>query len=74
MFDKIPVYDPDDFDTWYERNALEVTRELKKSKHHIIIIRGIGVYVYDRDMNDLVKKVAILENGCRQLALKSQFK
>lgn len=74
IFGRIPVYDPGDFDNWYERNALEITRELKKSKNSIIIMKGIGVYVYDRDMNELVKKVAILENGCRLLALKSQFK
>lgn len=53
---------------------MEITRELKSAKDHILVIRGVGVYVYDRDMTKLVKKVAILENGCRQLALKSQFK
>ena len=74
LFDKITVYDPRDFETWYERNSLEIPRELKKSKNHLIVIKGVGVYVYDRDMNDLVKKVAILENSCRILALKSQFR
>ncbi len=74
LFDKITIYDPRDFETWYERNSLEITRELKKSKNHLIVIRGVGVYVYDRDMNDLVKKVAILENSCRILALKSQIR
>ena len=74
IFGKIDVYDPGDFSTWYERNSLEVTRELKLSHNNIIVIRGVGVYVYDRDMNEMVKKVAILENSCRQLALKSQFK
>ncbi|MEA3554325.1 MAG: class II aldolase and adducin N-terminal domain-containing protein [Campylobacterota bacterium] len=74
LFDKITVYDPKDFDTWYDRNSLEIPRELKNSKNHLIIIKGIGVYVYDRDMNELIKKVAILENSCRILALKSQFR
>lgn len=74
LFDKITIYNPRDFETWYERNSLEITRELKKSKNHLIVIRGVGVYVYDRDMNDLVKKVAILENSCRILALKSQIR
>lgn len=73
MFGSISVYDPKDFDTWYDRNALEITRELKESKNSIIIMKGVGVYVYDRDMNDLVKKVAVLENSCRLLALRSQF-
>ncbi|MEA3498813.1 MAG: class II aldolase and adducin N-terminal domain-containing protein [Campylobacterota bacterium] len=74
IFNKIKVYDPKDFDTWYERNSLEIPKELKDTKNHLLVIRGVGVYVYDRDMNQLVKKVAILENSCRILALKSQFK
>jgi L-fuculose-phosphate aldolase len=73
MFGQILVHDPSDFDTWYERNHIEVPTLLKLSNNHILIIKGIGVYVYDRDMNELVKKVAILENSCRLLALKSQF-
>ena len=74
IFDKIEVYDPKDFHDWYDRNSLEIPRELKKSPNHLIVIKGVGVYVYDRDMNELVKKVAILENSCRLLALKSQIK
>lgn len=74
IFGKLTIYDPGDFDTWYDRNFIEVTKELKEARNNVIIVKGIGVYVYDRDMNDLVKKVAILENSCRLLALKSQFK
>jgi len=74
MFDEIIVHDPADFNTWYDRNLYEIPTLLKLSTNHILIIKGVGVYVYDRDMNELVKKVAILENSCRLLALKSQFK
>ncbi|MDY0328152.1 MAG: class II aldolase and adducin N-terminal domain-containing protein [Arcobacteraceae bacterium] len=73
LYDKIPVYDPGDFNTWYSRNSLEVTKFLKESPHHIMVIKGIGVYVYDRDIHELVKKVAILENSCRLLSLKRLF-
>lgn len=73
IFDKITIYDPGDFSTWYDRNFIEVTKALKEAHNNIIIVKGIGVYVYDRDMNDLVKKVAVLENSSRLLALKSQF-
>lgn len=73
IFDRIKVFDPKDFDSWYERNSLEIPKYLKESKNHLMIIKGVGVYVYDRDMNDLVKKVAILENSCRLLAIKSQI-
>lgn len=74
QFEKIPIYDPGDFDTWYDRNALEITKYLKESDSHTMVIKGIGTYVYDRDLNNLVKRVAILENSCRLLSLKSSFK
>jgi len=73
IFDEIEVYDPGDFSDWYDRNFIEIPKLLKESKNNLIVMKGVGVYVYDRDMNDLVKKVAILENSCRLLALKSQF-
>ena len=72
-FGTIIVHDPGDFETWYKRNTFEITTLLKLSQNHLVVIRGVGVYVYDRDMTELVKKVAILENSCRILALKSQF-
>jgi L-fuculose-phosphate aldolase len=66
----IKVYDPGDFKTWYGRNSLEITKYLKETNNQIMVIRGIGVYVYDRDINELIKKVSILENSCRILGLK----
>jgi len=73
MFGTINVHNPGDFDTWYNRNIFEVPTLLKESKNHLIVIRGVGVYVYDRDINELIKKIAVLENSCRLLFLKSQF-
>lgn len=73
-FPTIKVYDPGDFSTWYDRNALEITKYLKETNEHIIVIKGIGTYVYDRDINNLVKRIAILENSCRLLSIKSSFK
>lgn len=74
LFGKVPVYDPGDFETWDKRNSLEITKYLKESNEHIMVIKGIGTYVYDRDINNLVKRVAILENSCRLLSIKSSFK
>jgi len=72
-FNEIPIYNPGNFDTWYDRNALEITKYLKESNNHIMVIKGVGTYVYDRDINELLKKIAILENSCRLLSLKSSF-
>ena len=72
-FGEITIYNPGDFSTWYKRNALEITKYLKESENNIVIIKGIGTYVYDRDIHELVKKIAILENSCRLLSIKSSF-
>lgn len=70
---KIEVYDPGDFSTWYERCDEEIVKYLKEHSSHIMVIRGIGVYVYDRDINELIKKVAVLEKSCQILGLKKSF-
>ncbi len=72
-FGTVKVYDPGDFETWYDRCALEITKYLKENNEHIMVIKGIGVYVYDRDINSLVKSIAILENSCRLLSIKSSY-
>jgi L-fuculose-phosphate aldolase len=72
-FDRIVVHDPGDFETWMERSHKEIPVLLKLSPNSLIVIKGVGVYVADRDMNNLIKKVAILESSCRLLTLKSQF-
>lgn len=72
-FGEIEIYDPGNFNTWYDRNALEITKYLKECENHIMVIKGIGVYVYDRDINELVKRIAILENSCRLLSIKSSY-
>lgn len=73
IFDELKVYDPKDFKTWYERNAIEIIKYFKENDTNMIIIKGIGVYIYERDINNLIKKVAVLENSCRLLSLKSAF-
>ncbi len=66
-FGKIEVYDPGDFDDWYERADVEILRYLKEHKSSIVVIRGYGVYCFDRDIHELAKSIAILENCCRLL-------
>ncbi len=67
MFETIDVYDPKHFDDWYERADIEIPRALKDKKTNIIVIRGYGVYTYARDMFQIAKSIAILENSCKIL-------
>lgn len=65
----IEIYIPKDLDTWYDRADVEITRYFKESKSKIMIIRGYGLYVYDRDLNKMAKTIAIVENSVRLLYL-----
>ncbi len=73
-FKSVKVFNPGNYETWYDRNSLEITKYLKENNEHVMIIKGIGTYVYDRDINNLIKRIAILENSCRLLSIKSSFK
>lgn len=73
IFGDVEIHNPGDFSTWNKRSSLEITKHIKNTKHNLLIIKGIGTYIYDRDIHQLVKKIAILENSCRLLSIKSTF-
>lgn len=68
-FGEITVYDPKQLDDWYERAEVEIYRHMREKRTNLMVIRGYGVYVYDRDLNQLAKNIAIIENSCRILYL-----
>jgi len=72
QFPKLNVYDPESFDKWYERAEYEVYQYLKKQKLEVMVIRGYGIFAYDRDIEGLSKKIAIIENSCKLLTLSQQ--
>lgn len=73
FFGEVPIYNPGDFSTWKDRDALEVTKQIKDTRHNLLVVKGIGTYIYDRDIHELVKRIAILENSCRLLSIKNTF-
>lgn len=64
---ELEVYDPKKYEDWYERAEIEIYRHFQKNKTNIMIIKGYGIYSYDRDLNALAKKIAVLENSCKLL-------
>ncbi len=66
---EILVYDPGDFDDWYERAEVEVYRYFQTHNTNLMVIKGYGVISFDRDLIQMVKKIAILENSCKLLNL-----
>ena len=71
MIKEIPVYDPQNFNDWGKRAAHEISNYFKNDNAHLLLIKGFGLISYDRDLTEMVKKVAILENSCRLLTINS---
>jgi len=67
MIGELSVYDPGNFDTWYDRAKDEIYRYFEQTGSDMMIIRGYGLYAHCRDLNTLIKKIAILENSCKML-------
>jgi len=67
IINEIPIYDPKQLDDWYERAEIEIYNYMKKNETNIIVIKGYGVYMYDRDLQQIAKMIAILENSCKIL-------
>ncbi|TKI69601.1 hypothetical protein FCU45_05965 [Sulfurimonas crateris] len=65
----IEIVDPRSFDDWYERASSEIAYYFQSKKTDIMVIRGYGVYTFNRDIHEMAKKIAILEKSCRLLLL-----
>ncbi len=65
----IEIFDPREFEDWYDRAQSEISYYFQTNKTDIIIIRGYGVYTFNRDLHMMAKKLAILEKSCRLLML-----
>lgn len=65
----IEIVNPKQFDDWYDRARTEISHYMQTNKTNIMVIRGYGVYTYNRDLHEMAKKLAILEKSCRILML-----
>ncbi len=66
-FKELNIYDPMGFDNWYERAEIEIYNYLKKNRTNTMVIKGYGVISYARDLTQIAKEIAILENSCKIL-------
>ncbi|SFV57384.1 hypothetical protein MNB_SV-8-942 [hydrothermal vent metagenome] len=73
VLDEVIVYDPKNIDDWIERAPYEIPQFFQKHNTHLLLIKGFGVICYDRDITEMAKKVSILENSCRLLALSANL-
>jgi L-fuculose-phosphate aldolase len=67
----LEILDPKQFDDWYDRAESEISYYFQTKKTNIMVIRGYGVYAFNRDLHEMAKQLAILEKSCRLLMLES---
>ena len=65
----VPIVDRKQFDDWYDRAQSEIAYYMQTNKTDLMVIKGYGVYAFNRDINEMAKKLAILEKSCRLLML-----
>jgi L-fuculose-phosphate aldolase len=73
-FKSIDIIDPKQFDDWYERAQSEIAYYFQSKKTDIMVIRGFGVYAFNRDIHEMAKKLAILEKSCKILMMENSSK
>ncbi|MBU0632254.1 class II aldolase and adducin N-terminal domain-containing protein [bacterium] len=71
---RLDIVNPQQFEDWYDRAESEITKYLKTNDTDIMVIRGYGIYAYNRDIHLMAKKLAILEKSCRLLMLERDKK
>jgi L-fuculose-phosphate aldolase len=69
LIGKTNIYDPKQFEDWYERADVEIYRYFAEKNTNIMVVKGYGVFAYDRDIHNMAKNVALIENTCRVLLL-----
>ena len=65
----IEIVNPKQFEDWYDRAESEIAYYFQTKKTDIMVIRGYGVYTYNRDLHEMAKKLSILEKSCRLLMI-----
>ncbi len=69
ILSNLEIYDPGDFKTWKERAGFEIVNYLKTNKKRYIIVKGFGIYMYDRDIQKMAGVLSVIENSCRILSI-----
>lgn len=70
---EVIIYDPKNIDNWLERAPFEIPQFFQKYDTNLLLIKGFGLIAYDRDITEMAKKISILENSCRLLALSANL-
>jgi L-fuculose-phosphate aldolase len=68
-YKEIPIYDPKNIFDWDKRAPSEIISFMKKNSLTAMVIKGVGICAYNRDINELIKEVSIIDTSCKILLL-----
>ncbi len=68
-FKEVKIYNPGDYDSWYERADVEICNFLRQNKANFVIVKGYGLYIYERELSQLAKTISMIENSAKMLVL-----
>ena len=64
MYPKIPVYDMKNIADWQDRASSEIVKYFKETQSNMMIVKGEGIYCYDRNLPSLIKRLSVIERSC----------
>lgn len=67
LYKTIPIYDPKSFSDWSDRAPHELSEYFKKSKEQIIVVKGVGLYCANRDLDNMIRNIAVINKACEVL-------
>ena len=70
---KLNIIKTKDYNHSFEKSSIEISKSFIEHNTDILIIRGYGVYSYHRNLEELVKKISILEKSCQILSIKNKI-
>lgn len=68
-YENLKIYDPKNFSDWMERAPGEILNFLQTNKTNIMLVRGVGVFIYEKCPVNLAKIVVGLENSAKILQI-----
>lgn len=67
LYKTIPIYNPKSFTDWSKRAPHELSEYFKTSKEQIAIIKGVGLYCVNRDLDNMIRNIAVINKTCEVL-------
>ena len=68
------ILDCKDYDTLYERVDTDIVRYFKTHNTNFVVIKGLGIYAYGRDLHSVAKIIDTAENTCKILLFSESIK